>query len=121
MTAAEDLQRVRGEPEPAPDRLPSVEEIVQGLISPDLSAAEGKRLIELHIALATGTLIDTFASMVQVPMQFDGLLSPEIAALVMGEAPPARPLTLGGLEWYAEAEARLRYIKADAMSVARRI
>ncbi len=61
------------------------------------------------------TLRDYFAAHVSIGHGDDTDLTLSVAKQVMGSDPP----TPGNLEWWQEAEARLRYAKADAMLKAR--
>jgi hypothetical protein len=70
-----------------------------------------------HLEQVRANLLDTFASMAQVPIGFNGLIDEATAKTLMERAIPE-----GGVEklaWFAEAEGRLRYLKADAMVLAR--
>lgn len=68
-----------------------------------------------------GTLLDTFASMAQVPSGFDGVMPDALAKAVMGEDPPPADQPLERYTWFFRAEGRLRYMKAGEMMMAREL
>lgn len=68
-----------------------------------------------------GTLLDTFASMAQVPSSFEGVMPEALAKVVMGEDPPPAAEALARFTWFCQAEGRVRYIKANAMMEAREL
>lgn len=68
-----------------------------------------------------GTLLDTFASMAQVPTSFEGVMPEALAKVVMGGDPPPVSAALARFTWFCEAEGRVRYIKANAMMQAREL
>lgn len=61
-------------------------------------------------------LRDYLAATLEVPLEKDGCLPQDLAVHLMDEPPPDWDSNrLDAYKWWAEAEAKFRYLRADAM------
>lgn len=111
-------------PDGAPD-LASIDGILAALQGGQIDTDSARDALLHHFDEMTGQagLMDTFASLAHVTLDEQGYVPRKQAEILMGgPIPPgmeAFPLRV--LQWYAEAEARWRYVKAAAAMKAREI
>lgn len=110
--------------------IPEIEEILRMLAAGQCTQEQALQWIGSHIDLAQQdqTLRDHFACTAAIGRNADGAISDDSAAAVMGCLPYDVPRygsesTPEGrakvFEWWCEAEARIRYAKAEGMMKAR--
>lgn len=102
--------------------IPSIEEILAMLAKGDCTQEQALQWIGSHIDLATrdAALLDHFATTAAIGRDSTGNISTLSAATVMGEDPPDWPTNPGkAMQWWCDAEARIRYLKAESMMKAR--
>ncbi len=102
--------------------IPALEEILAMLAKGECTQEQALQWVGSHIDVATrdAALLDHFASTAAVGRDADGNIQARSAAAVMGGDPPdwdANPAA--AMQWWCDAEARIRYAKADAMMRAR--
>jgi hypothetical protein len=62
------------------------------------------------------SLRDYFAATLEVPLEKDGCISQDMALQLMEDPPPDwDDDRVNAYKWWATAEARFRYLRADAM------
>lgn len=102
--------------------IPSIEEILAMIAKGECTQDQALQWIGSHIDAATrdAALLDHFASTAAIGRDASGNISTLSAKAVMGEDPPdweAAPAV--AMQWWCDAEARIRYVKAEAMIKAR--
>jgi|GEM_PF-3247540 len=101
---------------------PSIEDILAMFAKGECTRDQALQWIGSHIdaAIRDSALLDHFASTAAIGRDSAGNISTNSAKAVMGEDPPdwdANPAA--AMQWWCDAEARIRYVKADAMMKAR--
>jgi hypothetical protein len=102
--------------------IPDIENILTMFSKGECTMDEALQWIGSHIDLATDreALRDTFASMAAIGRDSDGNLLTASVVAVMGAPRPADDLSKAdAFMWWCQAEARIRYAKAEAMLAAR--
>lgn len=117
--------------------IPSIEDILAMLVKGECTQDRALQWIGSHIELATSdaALRDHFASTAAIGRDADGNIQTRSAVVVMGEEPPpfgdteivgnaaAREVehqkSVKAMQWWCDAEARIRYLKAESMMRAR--
>lgn len=102
--------------------IPSIEDILAMLVKGECTQDQALQWIGSHIDLATqdAALRDHFATTAAIGRDAAGNILTASAKVVMGEDPPdwsANPST--AMQWWCDAEARIRYLKAESMMRAR--
>lgn len=106
---------------------PEIPEILRMVKAGEIDIEQALQWIGQHIEQAAqGTMLkDHFASTAVIAVVSDGTIPIGTAMTVMGGKPPAHasaddvPNQVKILNWWHTAEARVRYLKAEAMMAAR--
>ena len=102
--------------------IPSIEDILAMFAKGECTLDQALQWIGSHIDLATqdAALRDHFATTAAIGRDMNGNILTASAAVVMGEEPPhwdTNPAK--AMQWWCDAEARIRYLKAESMMKAR--
>lgn len=102
--------------------IPTIEEILAMLAKGECTQDQALQWIGSHIdsAVSRVALLDTFASMATIGVrgEEDTVISYSDAVALMG-GERTGSTDLDDIKWWADAEARLRYVKAESMMKAR--
>lgn len=102
--------------------IPGIEEILAMLAKGECTQEQALQWIGSHIDAATrdAALLDHFASTAAIGRDAEGNIQTRSATAVMGEDPPSWDAHPGlAMQWWCDAEARIRYLKAESMMKAR--
>lgn len=102
--------------------IPGIEEILAMLVAGQCTQDQALQWMGRHIELATSdaALRDHFATTAAIGRDTGGNMLPASAAVVMGEEPPVWTENPSkAMQWWCDAEARIRYLKAESMMKAR--
>ncbi|NDZ11499.1 hypothetical protein C7T35_01360 [Variovorax sp. WS11] len=102
--------------------IPAIEEIIAMLAKGECTQDQALQWIGSHIDLATqdAALRDHFATTAAIGRDAEGNIQARSAVAVMGEQPPTwEGNDLKAMAWWCDAEARIRYLKAESMMKAR--
>lgn len=102
--------------------IPGIEEILAMLAKGECTQEQALQWIGSHIDAATrdAALLDHFATTAAIGRDSDGNISTLSAKAVMGQDPPDWKENSGvAMQWWCDAEARIRYVKAESMMKAR--
>ncbi|MDN6885298.1 hypothetical protein QMO14_16960 [Variovorax sp. CAN2819] len=102
--------------------IPTIEDILAMLAKGECTQEQALQWIGSHIDAATrdAALRDHFATTAAIGRDANGNISTASAKAVMFEDPPdweAGPTA--AMQWWCDAEARIRYVKAESMMKAR--
>lgn len=102
--------------------IPGIEDILAVLLKGECTQEQALQWIGSHIDAATrdAALLDHFATTAAIGRDTTGNISTLSAKAVMGEDPPDWEAHPGvAMQWWCDAEARIRYVKAESMMKAR--